>query len=96
MGARRSETRQASSCTAALSGIDPDHFRLIVDGRPGQPVGGVFGDKRAQAGGVTDFELMWEIPRDAQELELEVTGSTGDVATAILAVGEMPLVYGEE
>lgn len=89
------ERYEHQGCSAAHSDIDPDHFRLSVDGRPGEPVGGIFANKRGQAGDVTEFELMWEIPVDAEMFELELTGSTGDSDRAELAIGTMPTVYGE-
>jgi hypothetical protein len=68
---------------------------LIVDGRPEVVRGSLFGPTRARTGEVTDFELLWEIPIDAAEVELEVTGSTGDTTSVAFELPTLPLVLGE-
>ena len=83
------------ACTNDQSDVVDAHFRLLVDGRPGEPVGGELLNSRGLTGDVSEFELMWDVPVGASEIVLELTGSAGDQVTVPIDVGVMPAVLGE-
>lgn len=81
------------SCSSAQGVINRDSFRLVIDGRPFEPLGApneIIGENASIA-----VDLFWEIPADATELATKGLGRDDNTFESPFAPPNIPSVRGE-
>ncbi|MEE9414106.1 MAG: hypothetical protein V3V01_02405, partial [Acidimicrobiales bacterium] len=70
-----------------------DSLRLIIDGRPVEPMGAPIRSIGENAS--VGVNLLWEIPVDAKELAIKALGRDSETTESPLTLPELPTLRGE-
>ncbi len=83
----------AGSCTVPTGVVSKDSLRLIIDGRPVEPMGAPIRSIGENAS--VGVNLLWEIPVDAKELAIKALGRDSETTESPLTLPELPTLRGE-
>lgn len=85
-------TSGPADCLSSQGSVTRENLRLLIDGRPIEPIVAPLATLFENES--LPLELVWEVPRDAEELFFRAIGTNGDSVDIAIELPELPLVDG--